>query len=327
MARVGLVVNPAAGRDVRRLVGGASVSDTYSKRRAAECVLAGTTLADGPVEVVAMGDKSGIAQRAVEEFDGPDAPPASVLDAPVTGTRQDTQEAAARFREEADCVVVLGGDGTTRDVALEVGDVPVAAVSTGTNNVVPTPVDGTVAGAGAALLATGEVDVDAVTTRHSMVEARVDGHADERTIRGLATLGLVDRQFVGTRAIVDAADFLGGVVSRANRREIGLSGIAGALTHVDPTDPGGVGLELAAAADRSVRAITLPGVVERVGVAASRRLDADEAMRFELDEGVVSVDGERHLEVRDATVTARPVPGGPRILDFDRAFEVAALAD
>lgn len=50
---IGLVVNPAAGRDIRRLTGGASVSNNYAKRRTAGCVLAGLTLVDD-VEVLVM---------------------------------------------------------------------------------------------------------------------------------------------------------------------------------------------------------------------------------------------------------------------------------
>jgi hypothetical protein len=324
VACVGLVVNPAAGRDVRRIVGGASVSDTYGKRRTAECVLAGVGLSDDPVDVVAMPDKAGIAQRAVEECDGS----ARVLDAPVTGTRADTQRAAAALREDvaADVVVVLGGDGTTRDVATAVGDVPVVAVSTGTNNVVPTPVEGTVAGAAAALLATGAVAVDEATDRHGMVEAVVTGASGDRTVRGLATVGVVDQAFVGTRAILDAGDVLGGVVSRASRGEIGLSGIAGAFAHLAPEQPGGVGFELDPDAERTVRAIPVPGVVDTVGVAFADRLATGESATFEAGEAVLSVDGERHVELRDATVTARPVADGPLLVDVERVFAAAPTA-
>jgi len=325
VACVGLVVNPAAGRDVRRVVGGASVSDTYGKRRTAECVLAGTGLPGDPVDVVAMPDKAGIAQRAVEEADGRSA---RVLDAPVTGTRADTQRAAAAFREDvaADAVVVLGGDGTTRDVATEIGDVPVVAVSTGTNNVVPTPVEGTVAGAAAALLATGVVDVDEVTARHGMVEAVVAEADGEQTVRGLATVGVVDQAFVGTRAVLDVEDVRGGVVSRASRGEIGLSGVAGAFSHVAPDSPGGLAFELDPGAARTARAIPVPGVVEEVGVESVDRLATGESVTFEADEAVLSVDGERHVELRDATVTARPVADGPLLVDVERAFAAAPTA-
>jgi len=133
-------VNPAAGRDIRRLTGGASVSDNYAKRRSAESVLEGLTIVDDPPGALVMPDKAGIGQDAVET--APDGLDAQVLDVSVTGERTDTRRAAERFRDDVDVVVVLGGDGTNRDVAATIGSVPVAAVSTGTNNVVPTPIDG-----------------------------------------------------------------------------------------------------------------------------------------------------------------------------------------
>ncbi|WP_256421670.1 NAD(+)/NADH kinase [Halobellus rarus] len=317
---IGLLVNPAAGRDVRRLTGGATVSDTYGKRRAAECVLAGVGLADDPVDVVVAPDGGEIGQRTVAEADRSNV---RLLDVAVGGTSADTHRAAAAFRERVDAVVVFGGDGTTRDLAIEIGDVPLLAVSTGTNNVVPTPVDGTVAGAAAAFLATGAVDADDATYRHTMIEARVD---DGRSIRGLATVGVVDQSFVGTRAVLDPDDFLGGGVSRAARGEVGLSGVAGALTRVDPDDGRGVALELDADAERSVTAITVPGVVERVGVAGWSHLDPGDERVFAVEEAVVSVDGERELEVQNAEIGVRPVPDGPRLVDFDAVFEAAPLA-
>jgi hypothetical protein len=319
-ATVGVVVNPAAGRDVRRLTGSASVSDSYGKRRAAECVLAGLDVVDEPVDAVLAPDSGRIGQRTAEEADRPNV---TVLDAAVEGSGADTRRAAAAFRETADAVVSFGGDGTTRDLAVEIGDVPVLAVSTGTNNVVPTMVDGTVAGAAAALVAAGAVDADAVTGRHTMVAAEV---ADGRSLRGLATVGVVDRSFVGTRAILDPDEFLGGVVSRASRGEIGLSGVAGACTRLAPADRAGVAIDLDPDAARTVPAITTPGVVERVGVSEWSRLDPADEWTFDVGDAVLSADGERELELQGESVSVRPVRDGPRLVDFEAVFDRAPAA-
>jgi len=325
-ATVGLVVNPAAGRDIRRLVGGASVSDAYSKRRTAACVLAGLTLGDD-VDVLVMPDRGSLGQRIVE--DAPDDLSVSTLDMPVGGDREDTRRAAARFADEADAVVVLGGDGTNRDVAHTIGDVPVVSVSTGTNNVVPSAVDGTVAGGAAALVATGVVPSGDVTTRHGMVEAVAEAPNGTQQLRGLATLGVIDQAFVGTRALLDASTIVGGVVSRASPTEIGLSGIAGGLTLHSLDEPGGVGFRVGAAesTDQHVRAVTVPGVVERIGIDEWRHLDDDEPLSFAIDRGVLSVDGERELELRDADVAVRPVADGPLLVDVAAAYRNAAEMD
>jgi hypothetical protein len=159
-----------------------------------------------------------------------------------------------------------------------------------------------------------------------MVEAVADTANGERRIRGLATLGVLDQQFIGTRAILDADRIVGGVVSRAFPTEIGLSGIAGGLAVVPPQASGGVGYRLGPADDcpERVDAITVPGVVERLGVREWERLADDQSMTFDLPRGVISVDGERDLELREAIIDVRPVADGPRVVDVEAVYEHAA---
>jgi len=319
--RIGLIVNPAAGRDIRRLTGGASVVDNYAKERVAECVLAGLDVVPNPPEVLAMPEKAGIADGAIEAT--PEEVAAGTLDLPIRGSAADTRRAAARLGEECAAIVVLGGDGTSRDVALECGDTPLLLVSTGTNNVVPSAVDGTVAGAAAALLATGAVDDRAVTDRHGMVEARLESGA---SVRGLAAVELIDRSFVGTRAMVDPADLVGGIVSRANPGEIGLPGIAGALGSISPTEPDAafLGLREPTEAGRTVNAIAAPGMTAEVGIETHQVLGGEESTTIEVEEAVLGADGERELEVQDEEVEFRSLPGGPRLVAFKRVFAAAA---
>ncbi|MFC7204457.1 NAD(+)/NADH kinase [Haloferax namakaokahaiae] len=320
---VGLVVNPAAGRDIRRLTGGASVSNNYAKRRTAGCVLAGLGVCDD-IDVRIMPDNAGLASRIVE--DAPDGLDIEPLEMPVSASNRDSRNAAARFNDIADAVVVLGGDGTTRDVAQTIGDVPVVSISTGTNNVVPTPVDGTVAGAAAAFVATGVVPADEATMTHGTVVAEVDDNHGEDTIRGLATVGVLADPFIGTRAILDPSHILGGVVSRASPTEIGISGIAGALVSLRPDEPGGVGFRLSreGTTETVARAITVPGVLSRIDVADYRVLEAAEPYTFEVERGVVSVDGEREREVTEGHISLRPESVGPRLVEIDTVVERAA---
>lgn len=324
MTTIGLVVNPQAGRDSRRLVGSAVVSDTYAKQQAAVSVLEGISVNESPIEVLVMPDDRGLASRIID--DAPDGIDVELLDVPITGTRKDTRASATAFDDRADVIVAFGGDGTVRDVATGIDETPLAAISTGTNNVVPTHVDGTVAGLGAGLLATGAVDSDAVTRRHRSVRGRVEQPSGDQTIQGIATLSVVDQPFVGTRAILHGADVVGGVVSRASPGETGVTGIAGTLGSISPWEAGGFGFLTTdpAGAPTRVTAVTLPGVVEQIGIAESRRLTADESIEFAVDEGVVSADGERELEVIDGTVELWPTADGPQLVDFAALFEQVA---
>jgi hypothetical protein len=321
VSHIGVIVNPAAGRDIRRLTGGASVVDNYAKRRVAECVLEGLTVLPNPPDVTLMPDNAGIAGSVVEN--APEDVSGDVLDLRVEGSAADTRRAAERFQKEADALVVLGGDGTTRDAALESSDLPLLSVSTGTNNVVPSAVDGTVAGAAAALVATDAVDSESVTYRHGMVEARTESGD---SVTGLAAVELSDRSFIGTRALLDPDELLGGIVSRASPSAIGLGGVAGALGPLAPDEPGAIALRLTETdtSERIVRAIVAPGVTTSIGVEDYRRLTENEPMTVEIDDGVVGADGERELELTDETVELRSIPGGPRLVSFEAVFERAA---
>lgn len=315
MPTVGLIVNPASGRDIRRVAGGASVSDAYAKRRVAASIVEGLSLQDEPITVRAMPDAAGIAEQAIEDYAGD----AELLDMTVAGSRRDTQRAASRLAADVDAMAIMGGDGTVRDVAMNVGRTPVLALSTGTNNVVPTPVEGTVAGGALALYASGAVD-DAVTTEHTMVAATIRGDDSERTVRGVATLGIVDRSFVGTRAVLDPSEYLGGVVSRASQGEVGLSGIVGGCLSLSPDEADGAGVFVDEDASRSVRAITMPGVVDSVGIEQCERMAPGETIEIPVDEAVISVDGERHVEVQNATIEAGPVDETVRLIDVDAVY-------
>ncbi len=56
----------------------------------------------------------------------------------ITGSIKDTINAAKLMEEyEVDCLIILGGDGTSRAVAKSINETPIISISTGTNNVYP----------------------------------------------------------------------------------------------------------------------------------------------------------------------------------------------
>ena len=85
-----------------------------------------------------MADPHGLMEAALADLHGDwVAHPAG---GPVTGRWSDTVAAAAAMRDKGCAVVVtLGGDGTNRAAVLGWPDLPVVAVSTGTNNAFPAP--------------------------------------------------------------------------------------------------------------------------------------------------------------------------------------------
>src|ERR1700674_3298013 len=118
---VGIIANPASGRDVRRFVAHSTVFDNHEKSAIVRRVLIGLE-AVGITRVAYMPeDDFGIVARAVKALRDQNAcPGVSVepLPMPVTGSGADSTRAAQLLGEmEAACIITLGGDGTNRAVA------------------------------------------------------------------------------------------------------------------------------------------------------------------------------------------------------------------
>jgi len=311
---VGLIANPAAGRDIRRLTAHASVVPNHEKASIVRRVLHGLA-AVGVDTVVYLADNVGIVAAAVDGARPPVAMEA--LDLRAHGWASDSTEAARRLAAAGvGAIVTLGGDGTNRAVAAACGDVPLVAISTGTNNVFPTMVDGTVAGLAAGLVATGVVEPDRVTTRVKRVEVQAAGATDFALIDAAACTD----PFVGTRAIWDAERVRALVLTRAEPWSVGLSAIGGRLRPLAPDEPAGLYVQLGDGPE--VLAAVAPGVVARVQVADWRLLELGEPVAFGGDARTVALDGERELAV-DGGATAAVTLTGPRVVDIRAALQAA----
>src|SRR5438874_10180329 len=93
----------------------------------------------------------------------------------VTTTVRDTYDAAAAMAAEGvAAIVVLGGDGTHRAVVRSCGRVPVAGLSTGTNNAYPEMREPTITGLAVGLFATGALSADAALVPNKALEVVVN---------------------------------------------------------------------------------------------------------------------------------------------------------
>jgi predicted polyphosphate/ATP-dependent NAD kinase len=313
-ATVGLIANPAAGRDIRRLTARASVVPNHEKASIVRRLLHGLAAA-GVDTVVYLADNAGIVAAAVDGGRPPLAMDA--LDFRAHGWASDSTEAAGLLAAAGvGAIVTLGGDGTNRAVAAACGDVPLVAISTGTNNVFPTMVDGTVAGLAAGLVATGAVPADRVARRVKRVEVQAGGTADFALVDAAACTD----PFVGTRAIWDPGRVRALVLTRAEPWSVGLSAIGGGLRPLGPDEPAGLYVELGDGP--AVAAAVAPGVVARVPVRGWRLLELDEPVAFGGDARTVALDGERELAV-DGGATAAVTRNGPRLVDIRATLQAA----
>ena len=200
MGIVGIIANPAASKDIRRLVAHGRVVPDWEKVNVLRRVLLGLD-AVGVSRVVGMPDMSRLCERARDEAQVSLA--LDVLDMPVLSSVEDSVRAAGLMEHMGvSCLVTLGGDGTNRAVAKSCGSVPLVPISTGTNNVFPTMIEGTLAGLAAGVVARGLVDLDRVSTGSKRIEVYLEGEFHDLA---LVDLAVSRERFVASRAIWDMA--------------------------------------------------------------------------------------------------------------------------
>ncbi len=314
---VGIIANPASGKDIRRVVARASVFDNPEKQAICRRAIAGA-LAAGARSFAYMPDGYDIVRSAVQEHGIQDL--CVELESPQTGSALDTVRCARQLAERGcRALITLGGDGTNRAVTLGWREAPLVPISTGTNNVFPRMVEATVAGAAAGLLASGAVTLAECARRAKVVTCRIDGENDDLALIDAVLIG---EQFVGARAIWDITKLRAAVLTRADPAAVGISSIGGLILPV--TDIDDAGLSLTFGGEATVLAPVMPGAYERVGVRSARRLALGEAVTLQ-GPGVLAFDGERERVLKPgqrATLTVHR--DGPSVVDVAKALALAA---
>jgi predicted polyphosphate/ATP-dependent NAD kinase len=317
---VGLIVNPAAGRDIRRLVGLASVIPHHEKAAIVRRVLRGLEAAEVDT-VLYLPDGVGIVAAALDGMRRTvRLEPLPVL--PRACAADSTEAARLLSARGVGAVVTIGGDGTNRAVAAGCSDIPLLAISTGTNNVFPTMVEGTVAGLAAGLVATGAVAAGAVSRRSKRVAVRTSAVDDFALVDAAACRDA----FRGAAAVWDVARVRALVLARAEPWAVGLSSIGGRIHPVAAEDPGGLYLELGGRSGRAVHAVLAPGLTADVVVSEYRLLHHGEEVTLDASGGTIALDGERELLV-DGPATASVTRSGPLVIDVRRALTAASAHD
>ena len=335
MALVGIIANPAASKDIRRLVAQGRVVPDWEKVNIVRRAMLGLQSV-GVEKVLAMPDSSHLVQRAADD------PHLSVevelLRMSALYNEGDTVRAAAAMSEQGvGCVITLGGDGTNRAAAKGAQDLPIVAISTGTNNVFPVMVEGTTAGMAAGLVASGIVPLEEASVRSKTIAVIVDG--EDRDI-ALVDVALSKERFVATRAIWDMNTIYEVFLTRAEPSSIGLSSIGARLQAVSLTDGGGLHYRIAAGSiadagatpERSagqfyVRAPIAPGSVPVVGIESWQRIADGQRVTIERRHSTVALDGERSFSVNpDNLLEIEVRRDGPPVVSVDTTLRHAAAS-
>lgn len=315
---VGIIANPAASKDIRRLVAHGRVVPDWEKVNIIRRMMIGLESV-GVQKVVTMADLSHLCARARD--DKGLSLDVEYLEMPVYGEASDTIRAADMMRESGvGCLVTLGGDGTNRAAAKGCDDLPLLPISTGTNNVFPTMVEGTLAGLVAGVVARRLVDMDKVCIVSKRLEVFVDGDYRDMALVDVAVSG---ERHVASRAIWDPATLREVFLSRAEPASLGLSSIGARLQPIYIDEPAGLYFRLGSGG-RSVLAPIAPGLVSPVPIQEWRKLRLNERVRVPNDHCTIALDGEREFPVLPSQrVEIAVTDKGPRVVMLDATLKEA----
>ncbi|MCY4130960.1 MAG: NAD(+)/NADH kinase [Gammaproteobacteria bacterium] len=316
---IGIIANPASGKDIRRLTARASVFDNQEKSAIVRRCIAGIEGLCPDANIHYYPDTHHITQAALAQSGLRSHP----IDGEFTATAYDSTLAAHHLRD-ADVVISLGGDGTNRAIGKTLGDVPLVALSTGTNNAFPVFCEATTAGMAAALLAMGELPLDEVAPRTKALHVTFEnGETDFALIDVVGTHDV----FHGTRAILDPSRFVFAVLSVADPSKVGMTAIGGMLQVVGDEHDFGLMLSFplndAVSSMHQVYAPVAPGMVRPVRLNEFVKLQLGQSHSFN-GATMLAFDGERERVLKsDESITVCVQRDGPRRVDVKACMESA----
>jgi predicted polyphosphate/ATP-dependent NAD kinase len=321
LSKVGIIANPASGKDIRRLVSQATVISNAGKIDVVKRLILGLD-ATGVDEVLVMPDPYAIGLRAIQALDRHlSSVKVRILDLDIQNDPEDSIRATQMMREErVACIITLGGDGTNRVVSKACGPIPLLPISTGTNNVFPVMTEGTTAGMAAGILARKIVEEKKVTsTMKKLILLK-----DQREVDiALIDLVVLDHSFIGAKALWEMNNLKMIFLTMAEPGVIGISSIGAALRPLRREAPLGLLIELGPGGN-TVRAPIAPGLIRDVGVKNHRLLRPGERVSLPFSSFLIALDGEREIEVpirKPFEVTLGM--DGPKIAHMDRILKEA----
>lgn len=308
--KIGLIINPMAGRDIRRLVAHASLQSQPEKALVAHRLAAGVA-AVPDVDVLLPEDRSGFFSWLRDELSKEVA--VELVERPQTWDDSTVLWVNMLVQAGADALIVVGGDGTQRNVAQANPSVPVLSIAGGTNNVACYLGDQTAGSYAAARFVKDGMELGEGAARAKLLHV---------TTRGKEEIALIDvaltrQNFTGAMAVWDPEDVLELILARAEAVRPGLSNVGGHLTPVLFEDDFGLQLRLGENGT-AVSSVLAPGLMADLLVTGEHRIAFDQPVTLTAGPkgGSLALDGERTV-VLQAGQSAQVVlrRDGPWTLD------------
>jgi predicted polyphosphate/ATP-dependent NAD kinase len=326
---VGIIANPVSARDIRRVIANATALQITDRANIVLRVLS-CLKACGVEHVVMMPENGGIRHHVrrgidrAEQQRSNEFPTLRHLDWKITSTVTDTTRAAADMQKEGvSAIVVLGGDGTHRAVVSACGNVPIAGISTGTNNAFPEHREPTITGLAVGLAVTGQVPPRVAFSGNKKLVVQVG----EQSEIALVDVAVVMERYIGARALWRTDTFRELFVTFADPEVIGMSAIAGLLKPVRRDDPHGLHVKLGAEAEAKffVNTPIAPGFMRGVGIRSFAALKSGKHKFPEITAGSIALDGERELAFSEKdNVSVRLERNAFRTINVSACMQYAA---
>ncbi|SKC65348.1 ATP-NAD kinase family protein [Maledivibacter halophilus] len=323
MIKIGIIANPASGKDIRRLVSHATVVDNNEKVNIVERIALAAQKC-GVTKVYIMPDTYQIGYKVKDNLitSGELDIDIEVLKMKFRGNQLDTINAAEIMGEiKVGCIVALGGDGTCRLVAKGIKDIPFIGLSTGTNNVYPKMIEGTVAGMAAAVAASKKYNIKDICKR----DKRIEIYKNNKLIDiALVDVVLSKNIFIGAKAIWNSRDILKIMVTRGHPASIGFSSLVGCKKIVKEEDDFGICIDLTQ--DKyKIKAPIAAGLVEEITLGEPEIIEIDKEYKYVLEnQGIIALDGEREVAFNKGDeFTFKITRNGPFHVDIIKTLEIA----
>ncbi len=301
-ASVGIVANPVSARDIRRLITNASSLQVADRANIVMRLLA-SMAAVGVKNVVMMPDNGGVrghVQRGLtrEQNAGETKfPQLKFLEIPVFSSVDDTLNAVSKMVElGVSAIVVLGGDGTHRAVASKCGKIPIAGLSTGTNNAFPDYREPTITGLATGLYVTGQLSHEDACVPNKMLNVSIN-NGEQQEI-ALVDVAITTDRYVGARALWRTDTFRELYVTYGEPHGTGMSSIAGLIDPVSRHNTHGLLVEIGSEEEckHTLTAPIAPGLMSSVGIKHVERITPEKTYTPSTKAGSIALDGEREIE-------------------------------
>ncbi|MGD9567422.1 MAG: ATP-NAD kinase family protein [Sedimentibacter sp.] len=325
MTSIGIIANPNSGKDIRRLISHASVIDNGEKANMVERIILGAQ-ALGVQKVYMLSDFNRIGFKVKDKLTTRKVLKCNIelVELPYYNSFKDTMN-ITEFMENNNvgCIVTLGGDGTNRALAKVIKNTPIITISTGTNNVYPVMIEGTIAGMAAAAVASQKFNKN----DYAIKDKRIEIYKNSELIDiALVDAVISDETYIASKAIWDMENIYKIFVTRSHPASIGFSSIVGCKKIIVPQDDFGACLNVNKSKNYVTAAVSA-GVMEQVFIDDLQILEISKEYEFTAQErGTIALDGEKEVEFSpNDTFTFKITRNGPYHVDVLKALEIAQL--